>query len=58
VLTLVPSSAMLSIVGILEEVYVEGGDDSSDGADAQNVEKWTQDGALCETVLAGDDRRR
>jgi len=46
----------LSIVGILQEVYVERRDDSSNGGDVQSVEKWTQDAALCDTVLAGDGR--
>jgi len=37
-------------------VYVERGDDSSDGDDVQSVEKWTQDGALWDTILAGDGK--
>jgi len=47
----------LSIVSILQVVYVERGDDSSDRGDVHSVEKWTPDGALCDTVLAGDGRR-
>jgi len=50
-------NVQLSIIGILQVVYVERGDDSSDGCDIQRVEKWTQDEALWDTVLAGDGRR-